>query len=470
MKSIAKLIVLSPVVLAHAACTQSQQQAKPNIIYIFTDQQSASMMSCAGNQWLKTPAMDYIAENGIRFTRAYAPNPVSSPSRVSLMTGRFPGYFKDNKGNVVRENGGAGKIPEISEEVRNTTLASWVQQAGYELVFGGKKHLPKPLEPETLGFKVISNDERDDLASSTATYIKEQHEKPYFLIVSLINPHDICYMAIRDYARTQKDEKTLKNGGKAVATLEQALKTPENVSKEDFFAQYCPSVPPNYEPQEGEPQAIQWLISKRPFRKNARDNYTDEDWRMHRWAYCRLTEIVDKQIQTILDALKESGQEENTLIIFSSDHGDMDAAHRLEHKTVLYEESVNIPFLAMWKGKIAPATVDSIHLVSNGLDMLPTVSDYAGIKGVADARGRSLRPLFEGKTVEWRKSLGIESQIGHAVIDADNFKYIKYDVAGDEEQLLDLNKRPLEMTHFTNHPEYAAKLTELRKQYDEWFP
>ena len=68
---------------------------------------------------------------------------------------------------------------------------------------------------------------------------------------------------------------------------------------------------------------------------------------MHRWAYCRLTERVDKQVQAVLDAVKESGQEENTLILFSSDHGDMDGAHRLEHKSLLYEESANIPFLAM---------------------------------------------------------------------------------------------------------------------------
>ena len=67
---------------------------RPNIIYIYTDQLSETMMSCAGNKYVNTPAMDYIANNGIRFTRAYTTNPVCSPARVSLMTGRFPGYFK----------------------------------------------------------------------------------------------------------------------------------------------------------------------------------------------------------------------------------------------------------------------------------------------------------------------------------------------------------------------------------------
>ena len=131
-------------------------------------------------------------------------------------------------------------------------------------------------------------------------------------------------------------------------------------------------------------------------RKNARENFTDNQWRHHRWAYCRLTEMVDQKIQLILNGLKESGQEENTLVIFSSDHGDMDASHRMEHKSTLYEESANIPFMAMWKGQIPVGQVDDEHLISNGLDLLPTVCDYAGIAGKSDPRGRSLRPLFEG--------------------------------------------------------------------------
>lgn len=165
----------------------------------------------------------------------------------------------------------------------------------------------------------------------------------------------------------------------------------------------------------------------------------------------------------ILEALKESGQEENTLVIFSSDHGDMDASHRMEHKSTLYEESANIPFMAMWKGHIAAGQVDEKHLVSNGLDLLPTVCDYAGIEAVADPRGKSLPPLFEGKNVKWRETLGIESEIGRMVVDQDGCKYIRYDAVGIEEQLLNLKEDPFETTHFTNDPNYGDKLEKLRK-------
>ncbi|QXD33167.1 sulfatase-like hydrolase/transferase [Candidatus Pelagisphaera phototrophica] len=79
-----------------AAADEPKENDKPNIIYVFTDQQSANMMSCVGNRWLKTPTMDYVAANGIRFTRAYATKPVCVRSRISPMTGRFSGYFTVN--------------------------------------------------------------------------------------------------------------------------------------------------------------------------------------------------------------------------------------------------------------------------------------------------------------------------------------------------------------------------------------
>jgi arylsulfatase A-like enzyme len=464
------LIAFAPLVFG---CNSERKSSieKPNIIFITTDQQSASMMSCTGNAWLKTPAMDYIAQNGVRFTRAYATNPVCSPSRVSMVTGRFAGAFKDDQGLQVRENDGSMKIPEISDEVRQTTIAAFLKKAGYELIFGGKQHLPKALAADSLGFRVITHNERDSLVDKAIREIKTRHNKPYYMVVSLINPHDICYMAIRHFASSSQEKAIIEHGSIECATLDMALQKPEGVSDEEFFAKYCPTLPSNFEPQEGEPEAIKSLLMRRPFRENARENFTENDWRMHRWAYCRLTEYVDREIQAILNALKESGQEKNTLVIFSSDHGDMNAAHRMEHKTALYEEAANIPFIVMWKGHIPGGKVDSIHLVSNGLDLLPTVCDYAGINGIADPRGRSLRPLLEGNGNDWRETLGVESEIGRMIVSKDRLKLIKYDAVRIEEQLIDLNQDPFEKTQFTNDPEYQKKLAELRKVFEtEWFP
>ncbi|MFK7981048.1 MAG: sulfatase [Saprospiraceae bacterium] len=470
-----KIILASILFVSAIGCAQEGNHTKksvqkPNIIYIFTDQQSANMMSCAGNRWLKTPAMDYIAENGIRFTRAYTTNPVCSPSRVSLMTGRFAGYFKDDQGNEVRENRGCMKIPQVSKEVLNTTITSYLKKANYDLYFGGKEHLPASLTPTTLGFTDFCEDERDELATEAAKVIKYKHNKPYFMVVSLINPHDICYMALREMATSEKDAQLLKRADVELTMLDSAMKIPDGVSDEEFFKSYCPPLPENYEPQLDEPEAVKKLINLRPFRKNARENFTEHQWRHHRYAYHRLTEFLDNQVQIILDAVKESGQEENTLIIFSSDHGDMSASHRMEHKSTLYEESANIPFMAMWKGHIPAGKVDDENLVSNGLDLLPTVCDFAGIKGMSDPRGKSLRPLFEGKEVKWRETLGVESEIGKMVIHENGLKYLRYDAAGFEEQLLNLKVDPFETTHFTNDLKYKSQLKKLQKIYEEeWF-
>lgn len=448
----------------------ASKETGPNIIYVYVDQLSANMMSCAGNTHLETPAMDYIAANGIRFTRAYTTNPVCSPARVSMMTGRFPSYFKDDKGNEIRENRGSMKIPQVSEEVKKQTIASYLKKANYDLYFGGKEHLPESLTPKALGFNKFSDDERGELVNKAASIIQKKHENPYFMVVSLINPHDICYMALRQMPTSANDAELLKRAKVELATLDEAMKIPEGVSEEEFYESLCPPLPKNHQPQIDEPKAVRSLINARPFRKNAREQFTDNDWKRHRYAYHRLTEVMDKEVQVLLNAVKNSGQEEKTLIIFSSDHGDMSASHKMEHKSTLYEESANIPFMAMWKGHIQAGQVNEMDLVSNGLDLLPTVCDYANIEGVSDPRGKSLRPLFEGEEVDWRETLGVESEIGKMVVDNNGLKYARYDLDGEEEQLLNLKQDPFETIHFTNDPKFKDDFERLRHIYDtEWF-
>ena len=470
MKSkIIRLSFLGCILMGIFSC-QPKQEKQPNIVYIYTSQQSGSMMSSAGNKYIKTPAMDYIANNGIRFTRAYTTNSIRIPARMSMLTGRFPDYFKDKNGNQVRGNVGAMNIPEISEEVKSTNIAAYLKQAGYNLIFGGKEHLPQTLSHKSLGFTHITDDERDILVKDAASFIKKEHDKPYFMVLAPIIPHDICFLALRDFA----DKELLKNlehSKTEMDALDKALQLPEGISKEQFFAEYCPPLPPNFEIQEDEALAIGALIESTSFRKRAREEYTDEQWRMHRWAYARLIEMADAQIQVVLDAIKESGQEENTLIIFTSDHGDSDASHKMEHKTVLYEETVNIPFVAMWKEHIPAGQVNTLNLISNGLDLLPTICEYAGIEAKADPRGRSLKPLFEGKEVEWRKTLGVAGGISRMVVSEDGYKYVRYDAVGDEERLMDLNIDPFEKTHFTKDTSHAQILSNLRKAFEEeWFP
>jgi choline-sulfatase len=365
------------------------------------------------------------------------------------------------------------KVKMLPEQAAKTHIAAHLKKAGYKLAYGGKTHLPAPLNPKRLGFDILTTNQRDGLAQACAEFISRKHDRPYYLWANFINPHDICFYAINDYRfDPQAGGKRQGRGGEANRLLLEDMKMPEGVSEETFLAEHCPPLPANHKPQADEPVAVTQLVTLRNFRLAARNNYSEKDWRLHRWAYHRLTERVDRQIQVLLDALKKSGGEDNTVVILSSDHGDMDASHKMEHKTCLYEESARVPFLVMHQAAGVKGRVDTTHLVSSGLDLLPTVCDYAGLpEAKADPRGRSLRALIEGRSVkDWRRTLGVESQIGRMVV-GDGVKYIRYDMGAAQEQLLDLKQDPGETRHFTRDPAHADILKQLRAAYDtEWFP
>ena len=420
-----------------SGCNKVPVGKRPNILIILTDQQNAKMMSCAGNRYLQTPAMDSLASSGVRFERAYCCDPVCTPSRFSLMTGRMPSEIG------LRSNDDS-HIDSIPNNIKQQGLGYLLKSAGYETVYGGKVHLPK-MKAEDVGFDYICQDERDELASVCAEYIKQERNNPFLLVASFINPHDICYMAIRDFADTEHAKGLIRRGTEEIATLDKALQIPEGVTHEEFLKNYCPPLPPNFEPQKDEPEAINLMITKRPFRKKAREQWTKQRWRMHRWAYKRLTEMVDAQIGKVLNALRESGKENDTIVILTSDHGDMDSAHRLEHKTTFYEEASNIPLISRWPGVIPTGIVDNKHLISNGLDLIPTLCDFAGIDIPEDLKGLSFRKIAEAKEpVKWRSSLPVESEIGRMVV-TQKYKYMLYDDGKNNEQLIDIQENPFEI-------------------------
>jgi choline-sulfatase len=409
---------------------------RPNVLVVFTDQQSADMLSCAGNENLETPAMDRLAESGVRFERSYCANPVCSPSRSGLLTGRFPSAI-DQRRNA------DGHIDHVPHEIAANGLGNALREAGYDTAYAGKTHLPSDLTPERLGFENLGRDARDGCADACADFLRADREDPFCLVASFINPHDICYMAIRD-ARNALPTFEGPSSETAESVLDAALERPADVDEETFFAEYAPELPSNFEPQADEPAAVGECIDRRAFRRYVREEWSDERWREHRWAYARLTERVDAQIGRVLDALESTGQREDTVVIFTSDHGDMDAAHRMEHKTVLYEEAVRVPFVV--SDPDGPSGTVDDRLVSL-LDVLPTVHDYAGLTPPADCAGRSLRPLVEDidtdRTTDpdWRSHVRIEAADGEALV-TDRYTYALYDDGANREQLYDRETDP----------------------------
>jgi arylsulfatase A-like enzyme len=287
------------------------------------------------------------------------------------------------------------------------------------------------------------------------------------LFASFINPHDICYMAINDYRRTQGQEPIDNIDSKTCENLLNQVRNKDDLSS--FIKNHCPSLPDNHDIPEKEPECITNKYTEaRPFRAYIRSYWNEQQWRLHRWAYCRLTEMVDAKIGYLLKALQEAGLENNTLVVFTSDHGDMDASHRMEHKSVLYEEAIHIPFILSYKGVIPEGVVDTRHMISNGLDLLPTLCDYAGIETPEGLLGSSLRPLAEGQPVsDWRDHIVVESQNGR-MVRSDRFKYSIYDSGQHREQLIDINNDPGEMKNLADNMNFKKILDKHRQLLKQW--
>jgi arylsulfatase A-like enzyme len=423
-----------------------KKDSRPNILFIMTDQQHAGMMSCTGNTWLKTPAMDSLAHEGMRFERAYCTNPVCVPSRTSMATGMMPGRIgaSNNKPGM--------EIDALPDEVNNHSMGKVMKRAGFDTFYGGKVHMCDALNPIQTGYDVYEKDEREGLPDACLKFIKQERDRPFFAVASFINPHDICF------AHAAHQGKDMHN---VLSLYQEASALPLD---------QLPPLPENYEIPEGEPAAIEAHLDPNAVTPaiTMRQEYDERLWRIYRWIYCRLTEQVDRHIGVILDGLKEHGLEDNTLIIFVSDHGNMDASHKLSSKGLLYDESVRVPFVMKHKGVIPSGKTNMSHLVSTGLDILPTLCDYAGIEAPTHLLGKSVRPLAEGKPVDaWRVYVVAENHWSR-MIQSRKFKYCVYDSDDHQASLVDIENDPGEMQNLIHDIKFENVLAEHRAFLAEW--
>lgn len=433
-----------------------KQNLKPNILYIMTDQQTAHMMSCSGTKWINTPNIDRIAQKGIRFTRAYCSNPVCIPSRFSLFTGRYPE-------TIGMRSNDYKYLPKFHKSILEDAMGNSFKKGGYDCFYAGKQHFPG-YTPEDIGFEVVTNEQREELAKITASFLKSQHDNPWLYVASFINPHDICYKAIVDHMEATDSVPERYKSFIEYITMKLHNSIPEGITEDEFFNKVCPPLPDNNKEQVDKPEILAEFMDQRTFKRFTAENYTDKDWRMHRYVYKKLTEEVDKQIGIVLDALEESGNAENTLVIFTSDHGDLDGSHKFEHKTLLYEEAINIPLLISHQGSL-PEGVTTDILASNGIDLYPSLLEYAGIEVPDSLKYVNCINASIGKS-EKREYLAIESEIGRGII-SDKYKYVRYDFGDNNEQLYDYTMDQRELNNHINRSELADTVLLNKKRFEK---
>lgn len=428
-------------------CTAVFAQKKPNVLVIMTDQQTYTMMSAMGNKWLKTPNIDKIAAKGYRFEKAYAVNPVCMPSRFSILTG----HYSSEVG--VKENTRNYNATKVDEIISKHALGNVFKNAGYQTFYSGKTHLYGTKNVSEYGFKLNSLDPYDGPAiyaeQALAQIGNDKNSKPFFMFLSFLNPHDICYKAGMDKRYPDKlPEANVRETDRLLAF--QKTLTPEEYQKQ---------IPPraaNPTPINGElPDMVSMDIFPRTWNNQQLDLYN--------WMYHRLTESVDALIGRVLTSLETSGLEENTIIVFTSDHGDMNGSHGLILKNVMFEECQRIPFIFAGKG-IKKNYADQSTLVCNGLDFSPTICELAGITVPKGLPGISLKPFLtgEGKQKE-RKYIFTEDYNGFQINDG-TYKYSIYELPGNPEILTDLKTNPGETINYANDSSYSIIKALLKRE------
>jgi arylsulfatase A-like enzyme len=333
-----------------------------------------------------------------------------------------------------------------------------ISKGGYKCVFGGKTHWIKGLDYEACGFENLTTDYRDILADKCVDFLKQEHEDPFLLVASFMNPHDICYHILDIIAEKYRVPKINLGGMAPRNTVELAIAEAQRAKEDGTFDETCPPLRFNAGFSNNVPREILGNKHNKPDPDNPHplDIYyyeksyvegvmTEEDWRIYSWVYHRLTEDVDRQIGKVLDALKESGLEDNTIVVFTSDHGEMNGAHRFVSK----------------KG-----VVDSKHLISASTDLLPTFCDYANVVIPEGMHGRSVKEIAEGKSPEGWREYVISENFGGRMFRTKEFKYSYY--RGGTEVLYDMKKDSGEMENLAADPNYRNQMDGYKTQLKQW--
>ncbi len=459
-------------------CKHSSKPKQPNIVLIFTDQQNANMISAIGNQLLHTPNMDKIAEKGMLFTQAYCSSPVSGPSRSSIITGMMP-----HTTGVVWN----GQAPK--EEIMENNIGFILREHGYNTVWAGKWHLPESY-PQQAGAKIgktpgfdmlpfwnknekiwaFGNDTDKPLSDAVENYLDNYNdEKPFFLAVSYHNPHDICFYPRKVGWFTKEDSLLeIKPWGNKHRLANVIGTHPDSFS-------VLPPLPENHEIGTDEPEFVH---TKRQYphdygaETHMSYGFSEKEWRGYLNAYCRLTEMVDAEVGRVLDALKRNGLDENTIVVFTSDHGDGAASHIWSAKNSLYKESAMVPFIMSWPGKIPENVKNHTTLVSL-TDFTPTILDLIGVDSNIDFHGKSLKPVLTRQKEKIRDYVVVEladdkfsPERKGRLVRTEKYTYCIY--SNGEEQLYDIVNDPLEMKNLAEKNSYQSIIENHRALLKKW--
>jgi len=470
---------------------------RPNLLFIITDQQRPDTMACYGNDIIQTPNVNALARDSFVFQHGYVSQPVCVPSRSTIMTGLYP-----------HTNGCTSNNTVLSPRVKTMgELTSDSYRKGYH----GKRQLGDERTPKRgfTDYRAI-----EDGYHKHKTFEHDPNEISHYAqflmdngrIEGRLESDDEGMGPGREIASSVPEEftKAAFLGNEAVRFIRESgnqpfilytsflePRPPYNGPLNDMYPRNNLQTGPTFlKPPPANAsmrnRMLAWYYQENGYR--GKPLRSEADWLDLRARYWGLVTLVDLQIGRIVRALEESGQADNTIIVHTSDHGDMLGDHSILVKTVLYEASVKVPYIIrvpwLGNGRMVPGRVSNV-------DFVPTLLDLMAEEIPDNIQGNSLVPVMQGRktlaendvVVQWNR--GSEKLKGlpadkvslerakalsalpwRSYVTADNWKLNLAD--GDQCELYDLNTDPHEMDNKFNDPKYDGRVKDMAQRLHRW--
>ena len=461
--------------------------SQPNILFIFTDQQRADTMACYGNDLIETPNLNSLAAGSFVFENGYVSSPICTPSRSTILTGLWPHVNGCLKNNI-----------RLDESVQ--TIADLLPPE-YHTAYYGKWHL---------GNEVIRQHGFDEWVS-----IEDQYREYYTAEEHLSVLSDYHHFLVERGHEPDKESE-----GSMVFSCEYAAALPEELTKATFlgnrasefihrnkdrpFALYVNIFEPHppydgpfndmYDPQSipaggafmQDPPANASLIHRQRaeeslagsgFDGDSAEPAIEEYWRALIARYWGMVTLVDRAVGTMMRALEDAGVADNTIVVYSSEHGDQLGEHNIIQKAVFYEQSVRVPMLMR-----VPWLADSETRIPgrySHIDTVPTLLELVGADLPGHIQGESRVPVLKGEAtlegndvmIDWtgrdsRESPGIQGVDHRILISHDGWKLNLGE--GDQGELYDLHGDPTESTNLFDDPSQRERVRDTAGRIRVW--
>jgi len=470
-----KLVAAGSAVLASGevfAEESASEKQKPNILLLMTDQHRGDCLGCAGNKAIKTPNFDRIAHEGVRFTQAYSSTPSCTPARAGLLTGLSPWHH----GMI-----GYGKVAERYPFEMPRAL----HDAGYYTYAIGKLHYAPQRNYHGFDGALLDESGRVQTQGFVSDYRK------WFASKAPDKNPDVTGIGWNEYrsavyALPEELHPTRWTGQNATDFIRDYKRKEPFFLKVSWARPHSPYDPPKrfmdmYKQSDmPAPRVGKWAdkyaLGDKSNLSSWHGDFGLDQVQKSRQGYYGNVSFIDEQVGLILKTLEDRGMLDNTIILFTADHGDMLGDHNLWRKTYAYDGSARIPMLVRWPKSMG---MDKSRGTTSALpvelrDVLPTFLDAAGTKAPNKLDGASLLDVVRGKSSGWREYIDLEHDVCYSTqnhwnaLTDGHWKYIYHAFDGSQ-QLFDLATDPGELNDLASDPKHADEVKKWRQRMVKHF-